>query len=168
MSTNPEDISQDRLVSLKINGQTYFANPDETILEASKRNGIEIPHLCYKEGMRPDGNCRVCMVEIEGERVLQPSCVRTVTDGMIVNTSSERVLHSQKLVLELLTADVSENIYNKDSELTSWANKLQIQTHRFPSNIQDKHDATHPAITVNLDACIQCTRCVRALSLIHI
>jgi len=162
MSTNPENINQDRLVSLKINGQTCFANPDETILEASKRHGIEIPHLCYKEGMRPDGNCRVCMVEIDGERVLQPSCVRTVTDGMIVNTSSDRVLHSQKLVLELLTADVSKNIYNKDSELTSWANKLQIQTHRFPSNIQDKHDISHPAIAVNLDACIQCTRCVRA------
>ena len=115
MSTHPENISQDRLVSLKINGQIYFASPDETILEISKRNGIEIPHLCFKEGMRPDGNCRVCMVEIEGERVLQPSCVRTVTEGMIVNTSTQRTLHSQKLVLELLTSDVSENIYNKDS-----------------------------------------------------
>ena len=72
MSANPEDISREQLVSLKINGQTYFGNPNETILDVSKRNGIEIPHLCYKEGMRPDGNCRVCMVEIEGERVLQP------------------------------------------------------------------------------------------------
>ena len=113
MSANPEDINQDRLVSLKINGQTYFANPDETILEVSKRNSIEIPHLCYKEDMRPDGNCRVCMVEIEGERVLQPSCVRTVTDGMIINTSTERVNHSQKLVLELLTSDVSEEVYTR-------------------------------------------------------
>ena len=162
MSANPEDINQDRLVSLKINGQTYFANPDETILEVSKRNSIEIPHLCYKEGMRPDGNCRVCMVEIEGERVLQPSCVRTVTDGMIINTSTVRVNHSQKLVLELLTSDVSEEVYTQDNELTTWANKLQIQTHRFPSNIQDKCDTSHPAITVNLSACIQCTRCVRA------
>ena len=162
MSANPEDINQDRLVSLKINGQTYFANPDETILEVSKRNSIEIPHLCYKEDMRPDGNCRVCMVEIEGERVLQPSCVRTVTDGMIINTSTERVNHSQKLVLELLTSDVSEEVYTQDNELTTWANKLQIQTHRFPSNIQDKRDTSHPAITVNLSACIQCTRCVRA------
>ena len=162
MSTNPEDISQDRLVSLKINGQTYFASPDETILEIAKRNGIEIPYLCFKEGMRPDGNCRACMVEIEGERVLQPSCVRTVNEGMVINTSNERVIHSQKLVLELLTSDVSDKVYNKDSELANWSDKLKIQTHRFPSNVQEKHDITHPAISVNLDACIQCTRCVRA------
>ena len=123
MSTNPEDISQDRLVSLKINGQTYFASPDETILEIAKRNGIEIPYLCFKEGMRPDGNCRACMVEIEGERVLQPSCVRTVNEGMVINTSNERVIHSQKLVLELLTSDVSDKVYNKDSEL---ANSLSL------------------------------------------
>ena len=128
MSANPEDIVQQPLVSIKINGKTFFGSPDETILDVSKRNNIEIPHLCFKEGMRPDGNCRVCMVEIEGERVLQPSCVRTINEGMIVNTTSDRVLHSQKLVLELLTADVSEDVYNKDSELSNWAKKLQIQT----------------------------------------
>ena len=160
MNANPEDLNQ--LVSVKINGKTFFGNPEETILEISKKNNIEIPHLCFKEGMRPDGNCRVCMVEIEGERVLQPSCVRTITDGMIINTTSERVVHSQKLVLELLTADVSEYVYNKDSELTNWSQQLQIKTKRFPSNLQEKHDISHPAIAVTLDACIQCTRCVRA------
>ena len=162
MSANPEDIAQQELVSLKINGKTYFGNIGDTILDVTKRNNIQVPHLCFKEGMRPDGNCRVCMVEIEGERVLQPSCIRTITDGMIVNTESDRVLHSQKLVLELLTSDISEDVYNKESELTQWADKLQIKTHRFPSQIQNKHDASHPAISVNLDACIQCTRCLRA------
>ena len=162
MSAKPEDISQLSLVSLKIDDKTYFGSPDETILDVSKRNNIEIPHLCFKEGMRPDGNCRVCMVEIEGERVLQPSCVRTITEGMVVNTMSDRVVHSQKLVLELLTSDVSEFVYNNDSELSHWSKKLQIQTSRFPAQIQEKHDTSHPAISVNLDACIQCTRCVRA------
>ena len=162
MSAKPEDISQLSLVSLKIDDKTYFGSPDETILDVSKRNNIEIPHLCFKEGMRPDGNCRVCMVEIEGERVLQPSCVRTITEGMVVNTMSDRVVHSQKLVLELLTSDVSEFVYNNDSELSHWSKKLQNQTSRFPAQIQEKHDTSHPAISVNLDACIQCTRCVRA------
>ena len=162
MSANPEDIAQKELVSLKINGKTYFGSLGDTILDVTKRNNIQVPHLCFKEGMRPDGNCRVCMVEIEGERVLQPSCIRTITDGMIVNTETDRVLHSQKLVLELLTSDVSEDVYNKDSELIQWADKLQIKTHRFPSQIQNKHDISHPAISVNLDACIQCTRCLRA------
>ena len=162
MSANPDDIELKELVSLKINGKTYFGNLGDTILDVTKRNNIQIPHLCFKEGMRPDGNCRVCMVEIEGERVLQPSCIRTITDGMVVNTESERVLHSQKLVLELLTSDISEDVYNKESELTEWSEKLQIKTHRFPSQIQNKHDVSHPAISVNLDACIQCTRCLRA------
>ena len=162
MIVNPEDIIENQLVNVTINGKKFEGNPTETILDISERNGISIPRLCYMEGMRPDGNCRVCMVEIEGERVLQPSCTRTITNGMIINTSNKRVKHSQKLVLELLAADVSEEVYDKDSELTSWSNQLQIQTHRFPSNVQKKHDISHPAIAVNLDACIQCTRCVRA------
>ena len=162
MSANPKDIEREQLVSVKINGKTFFGSLDDTILDVTKRNNISIPHLCFKEGMRPDGNCRVCMVEIEGERVLQPSCVRTLVDGMVINTNSDRVIHSQKLVLELLTSDVSEDIYNNESELTDWAKKLEIQTHRFPSQIQNKHDLSHPAISVNLDACIQCTRCLRA------
>ena len=162
MATNPKEIADRSFVAIKINGKNYFGNPNETILDVSKRNGIEIPHLCFKEGMRPDGNCRACMVEIEGERVLQPSCVRTISDGMVVNTNNDRVIHSQKLVLELLTSDVSDKIYKKDSELSDWAERLNIKVNRFPTNVQEKHDLTHPAIAVNLDACIQCTRCVRA------
>ena len=112
--------------------------------------------------MRPDGNCRVCVVEIEGERALQPSCIRKVTDGMIINTENNRVIHSQKVVIELLQSDVSSQQYDPNSELTHWADKLGVQTIRFPTKIQNKHDFSHPAISVNLDACIQCTRCVRA------
>ena len=162
MAAKPEDLNLDYNCSIKINGSEYLANTDETILDVSKRNGIEIPHLCFKEGMRPDGNCRVCVVEIEGERALQPSCVRKVTDGMIINTENNRVIHSQKVVIELLRSDVSSEQYDPNSELTHWADKLQVETVRFPSKIQNKHDFSHPAIAVNLDACIQCTRCVRA------
>ena len=162
MAAKPEDLNLDYNCSIKINGSEYLANTDETILDVSKRNGIEIPHLCFKEGMRPDGNCRVCVVEIEGERALQPSCIRKVTDGMIINTENSRVIHSQKVVIELLQSDVSSEQYDPNSELTHWADKLQVETVRFPSKIQNKHDFSHPAIAVNLDACIQCTRCVRA------
>ena len=162
MAAKPEDLNLDYNCSIKINGSEYPANTDETILDVSKRNGIEIPHLCFKEGMRPDGNCRVCVVEIEGERALQPSCIRKVTDGMIINTENSRVIHSQKVVIELLQSDVSSEQYDPNSELTHWADKLQVETVRFPSKIQNKHDFSHPAIAVNLDACIQCTRCVRA------
>ena len=162
MAAKPEDLNLDYNCSIRINGSEYLANTDETILDVSKRNGIEIPHLCYKEGMRPDGNCRVCVVEIEGERALQPSCIRKVTDGMIINTENNRVIHSQKVVIELLQSDVSSKQYDPNSELTHWADKLEVKTIRFPTKIQNKHDFSHPAISVNLDACIQCTRCVRA------
>tara|TARA_Y100000389_G_scaffold193643_1_gene222633 strand:+ start:3001 stop:5757 length:2757 start_codon:yes stop_codon:yes gene_type:complete len=162
MSAKPEDINLDINCSITLNGIKYSANTNETILDVSKRNGIEIPHLCFKEGMRPDGNCRVCVVEIEGERTLQPSCVRKVSDGMVINTENNRVIHSQKVVIELLQSDVSKEQYNPNSELMYWADKLKVEQIRFPSKIQNKHDFTHPAIAVNLDACIQCTRCVRA------
>jgi formate dehydrogenase major subunit len=162
MSARPEDIDLKLDCTITLDGAEYLASTSETILDVSKRNGIEIPHLCFKEGMRPDGNCRVCVVEIVGERTLQPSCVRTVTDGMVINTNNERVIHSQKVVLELLESDISKEQYDPNSELKYWSNKLEVTESRFPSKIQNKHDLSHPAIAVNLDACIQCTRCVRA------
>ena len=162
MAVNPKDIPINQAVSITLDGKKISGFENETIFNIAKREGLWIPHLCYKEGMRPDGNCRVCMVEIEGERTLQPSCIRTISEGMIINTTSDRVKHSQKLVLELLDSDISEIVYNKNSELNLWKNLLQVGKSRFPSKIQDKHDLSHPAIAVNLDACIQCTRCVRA------
>ncbi|MBL6701216.1 MAG: formate dehydrogenase subunit alpha [Methylophilaceae bacterium] len=162
MSARPEDIDLKLDCTITLDGAEYLASTSETILDVSKRNGIEIPHLCFKEGMRPDGNCRVCVVEIVGERTLQPSCVRTVTGGMVINTNNERVIHSQKVVLELLESDISKEQYDPNSELKYWSNKLEVTESRFPSKIQNKHDLSHPAIAVNLDACIQCTRCVRA------
>ena len=162
MSVSPENIEIRETISITLDGKKIHAEKGETIFNVAKKEGAWIPHLCFKDGMRPDGNCRVCMVEIEGERLLQPSCFRTVSEGMIINTQNDRVKHSQKLVLELLDTDVSNKIYNKDSELNLWINLLQVKKSRFPSQIQDKHDLSHPAIAVNLDACIQCTRCVRA------
>ena len=104
-------------VEFKLNGKTVVGRADETIIETAKRHGIEIPHLCYKEGLRPDGNCRACVVEIKGERVLAPSCCRTPTQGMEVTTDSARALASQKMVLELLLSDMPKQSYTPDSEL---------------------------------------------------
>jgi formate dehydrogenase major subunit len=113
-------------------------------------------------GMRPDGNCRACVVEIKGERVLAPSCCRYPKEGMEVTTDSERAKLSQKMVLELLLSDMPEKEYRLDSELDQWAKKLEVGLPRFPGRSQPSADVSHPGIAVNLDACIQCTRCVRA------
>src|SRR2546426_8991495 len=106
MDTNDGDPSvtfllehEPTLVEFSLNGQAVTARSDETIIQAAKRHGVDIPHLCYQEGMRPDGNCRVCMVEVKGERVLAPSCCRFPTAGMEVASDSARAVHSQSMVL---------------------------------------------------------------------
>jgi formate dehydrogenase major subunit len=79
-------------ISFTLNGQMLNALPDETIFQVAKRNGVEIPHLCYKDGYRADGNCRACVVEVDGERVLAPSCCRAPKPGMVVHTQSHRTV----------------------------------------------------------------------------
>jgi formate dehydrogenase major subunit len=162
MAANPEHIQEFKAVSFTLNGESIQGYENESILEAAKRHGVDIPHLCYTPGMRADGNCRACVVEIEGERVLQPSCVRTPTEGMVVHTENERTHHSQKMVLELLQSDMAEKEYTLNSELDQWSKKLEVGLPRFESRHNPEQDLSHPAIAVNLDACIQCTRCVRA------
>ena len=149
-------------VSFKLNGRPVEAFAGETLIEVAARQGIDIPRLCYKEGMQAVGNCRSCMVEIDGERVLAPSCCRYPADGMIVTTDSERAVAAQKMVLELLLSDMPETQYTRHNEVDFWARKLALGKPRFASRRQPRQDASHAAMTVNLDACIQCTRCVRA------
>ena len=94
-------------IRFMLDGAEVEAQPGETIWQVAQRHGIEIPHLCWlpKPGYRADGNCRACMVEIEGERVLAASCVRKPTPGMKVQTASERARFSRKMVFELLVGD---------------------------------------------------------------
>ena len=117
-------ITKDELAAMPVeftlNGRPVVAEAGETIIQAAKRYGIEIPHLCYKEGMRPDGNCRACMVEVKGERVLAASCCSKPAPGMEGTTDNVRALHSQKMVLELLLADVPEKRHTLHSELEQW------------------------------------------------
>jgi formate dehydrogenase major subunit len=155
-------VAAARPVEFKLNGETVTGRSDEPIIETARKHGIEVPRLCYREGMRPDGNCRACVVEIKGERVLAPSCCRFPTSGMEVTTDSPRARASQKIVIELLLADMPEQRYTPDNEVDACAKQLQIGRSRFPARHQPKADVSHPAIAVNLDACIQCTRCVRA------
>ena len=160
MVANPQAVGAP--VEFTFNGKKIIAHADETILQAAKRHGVEIPHLCYKDGLRPDGNCRACMVEIEGERVLAPSCCRKPAEGMVVHSDSDRALRSQKMVLELLQSDMPEKDFTLHNELDAWSQKLRLGKPRFAPRADVSTDLSHPAIAVNLDACIQCTRCLRA------
>jgi formate dehydrogenase major subunit len=149
-------------VQFELNGQPVVARADEPLLEVARRQGIDIPHLCYKPGLEPAGNCRACVVEVDGERTLAASCCRKPSHGMKVRTDSERALRSQKLVLELLQADMPETAYTRHNEVDHWSARLGVGKPRFAARQQPQADLSHPAIAVNLDACIQCTRCQRA------
>jgi len=149
-------------IEFKLNGRTVVGRPDELLIETARQNGVTIPHLCYSRTLRPDGNCRACVVEVKGERVLAPACCRFPTQGMEVTTNSPRALASQKMVLQLLLSDFPDHSYAPNSKLHLWAKKLNVQKPRFEARKQPKADLSHPAIAVNLDACIQCTRCLRA------
>ncbi|MBT8425494.1 MAG: molybdopterin-dependent oxidoreductase, partial [Silicimonas sp.] len=152
-----------------LDGQEVEAREGETIWAVAKRQGNRIPHLCHKDapGYRPDGNCRACMVAIEGERVLAASCIRTPTDGMVVTTTGAREVAARKMVMEMLVADqpARDAAHDKSSLLWDMADAQGIETSRFPRLEEGRIpllDDSHVAMSVNLDACIQCNLCVRA------
>lgn len=155
------------MIRFHLDGKAVEALPGETIWQVAKREGTDIPHLCYtpQPGFRADGNCRACMVEIEGERVLAPSCKREPTEGMQVVSASERATKARALVMELLVADQPKRneAHDADSKFWHWAEALNITESRFPAREHiPAADRSHGAMAVNLDACIQCNLCVRA------
>ena len=153
-------------VTFWLDGTEVSAAPRETVWQVADRLGTEIPHLCWSTAAtyRADGNCRACMVEIEGERVLAASCIRKPTAGMKVSTASDRAKTSRRLVFELLLADQPphESAHDPDSQLWRWAGRIGQKTSRFPARRTPEGDLSHTAMAVNLDACIHCNLCVRA------
>ena len=156
-------------VTFTLDGKEVSAAPGETIWEVANGRGLVIPHLCHKPapGYRPDGNCRACMVEVEGERTLVASCIREPSEGMVVTTNSTRAESARKMVIEMLVADQPEQAaaYDKSSHLWDMAAAQGVSESRFPALEEPRIpllDESHVAMSVNLDACIQCGLCVRA------
>ncbi|SFG72466.1 NAD-dependent formate dehydrogenase catalytic subunit /NAD-dependent formate dehydrogenase iron-sulfur protein [Palleronia marisminoris] len=172
-------------VTFTLDGREVEAQEGETIWTVAKRTGTMIPHLCHLDqpGYRPDGNCRACMVEIEGERVLAASCIRRPTEGMVVDTAGDRSRKAREMVFELLAADMPAREASPDdkAQFWTWMDRMGVKQNRRyaegphePAQDQgDQHghshasqiplrDVTHPAMAVNLDACIRCGLCVRA------
>ena len=153
-------------ITFYLNNSKVEAKENETIWQVANRLGIEIPHLCYldKPSYRADGNCRACMVEIEGERVLAASCIRKPTENLKVFTSTKKAKKSRKLVFELLLADQPkrEIAHDNESQFWNWVDKIELKENRFPKKTPCAPDVSHPSMAVNLDACIQCNLCVRA------
>ncbi|HER25933.1 MAG TPA: formate dehydrogenase subunit alpha, partial [Rhodospirillales bacterium] len=150
-------------ISFTLDGESVEAKTGESIWQVAERLNIAIPHMCsgINAHYRDDGNCRLCMVEIDGERTLAASCKRQPTDGLVVKTSSERAIKARNMVMELLIADQPKE-HDPSSRLWRMADYMGVTESRFPARDQPAPDLSHPAMAVNLDACIQCTNCVRA------
>ena len=156
-------------ITFTLDGAEVSAPVGQTIWDVTKGQGFIIPHLCHRDepGYRADGNCRACMVEVEGERTLVASCIRPVSEGMVVHTRSDRATQARRMVMEMLVADQpdQEVAHDKSSHLWDMAAGQGVLGSRFPK-LEDGRipllDDSHVAMSVNLDACIQCGLCVRA------
>lgn len=165
-------------VAFTLDGLSVQAVDGETLIEVAAREGIDIPHLCWSSALEPAGNCRACVVEVQGERVLAASCCRRPVAGMVVRTDSERARRSQRGVIELLLSRMPEAPATDRHAVHDWAARLGVGPVRYgagpaaashagepplPSHPDTSHpDTSHPAIAFDASACIQCTRCVRA------
>ncbi|WP_102108542.1 formate dehydrogenase subunit alpha [Oceaniglobus roseus] len=156
-------------IRFTLDGTEVEAAEGETIWQVAKRRGTKIPHLCYRDepGYRADGNCRACMVAIEGERVLAASCIRKPEAGMVVSSQGARETQARKMVMELLVADqpAPEVAHDRSAPMWDMAGQQGVTESRFPKLEKERIpllDDSHVAMSVNLDACIQCGLCVRA------
>ncbi|MEM9436420.1 MAG: formate dehydrogenase subunit alpha [Pseudomonadota bacterium] len=157
------------VIRFTLDGRDVEAKPGQSIWEVAKGGGLIIPHLCHKDqpGYRSDGNCRACMVEIEGERTLAASCIRTPTEGMVVTTDSARADTARKMVMEMLVTDQPEReeAHDRSAHIWDMAEAQGVEESRFPK-LEDGRipllDDSHVAMSVNLDSCISCGLCVRA------
>src|SRR5438067_10868016 len=135
-----------RLIDIQIDDETARAPEGTTILDALRRRGVDTPTLCYLDNLTPVNVCRVCVVEVEGSRVLVPSCSRKVEAGMVIKTDSERVKHSRKLVLELLASSVDMSLASAD--VHRWMSEYGAEPERFgpsaPPAVAGERDSRIP------------------------
>jgi bidirectional [NiFe] hydrogenase diaphorase subunit len=152
--------------TLTIDGKLISARADETILQAAREAGIAIPTLCYLDGLSAHAGCRMCLVEIEGQTRLQPACVTTVAEGMIVCTDTPRLRDYRRMIVELLFAEgnhiCSVCVANTHCELQDLAVRVGMDHERFEYLYPRKEvDASHDLFGIDHNRCILCTRCVR-------
>jgi len=186
--------SEDKVI---IDGSEYSFVPGETILEVARRNGIEIPTLCYLKGATPTGACRICLVEVEGARTLVASCSMPASKNMVVKTNTPRVIEARKLNIELLLSSGHHNCLAQEVDLDSWTNfqlnsisnrlhedicpaygrcklqdlaiKYQVKGVRFQTT-PPKYEVedVNPFIIRDFSRCILCGRCVQACNEIQV
>lgn len=152
------------MVNLTINGRAVTVPDDYTIMEAAKKIGIKIPGLCHMEDIHKFGSCRICVVEVEGAKTLQASCLAKVREGMVVKTNTEKVRHARRVLYELLLSDHDKDclscVRNQSCELQELGRTLGVNETRFDGEHSEHNIDTTVAITRNMSKCVLCRRCV--------
>lgn len=154
------------MATIEVNGRTIAAEPGEMLLDALRRAGVRVPTLCHIEGLPPSGACRMCVVEVEGQNGLVPSCAYPVREGMKVETHSNRAVRARQTIIELLLADHPDDclycVRNKNCQLQSMAEELGVRQRRFQGeSVRREMDTSSPSIIRDQDKCILCGKCVR-------
>ena len=158
--------NQYQVKTLKIDGKDVSAAENQTILEVALENGIKIPTLCYLEGLSGLGACRLCVVEVKGNRKLLPACVTQAQEGMEVTTNSQSLQDYRKLVLELLFTERSHVcavcVSSGHCELQALAQEMGVTHVTLPYlHVKCETDGSHPRFVSDPNRCILCARCVR-------
>lgn len=152
--------------TLEVDGKTITALEGETILSAAWNSGIHIPRLCHLDGLSDYGGCRLCLVEVEGQKKLQPACLTKVAEDMIVRSNTPALLAHRKLIVELLFAERNHIcavcVVNGACELQDLAAQLGVDHIRLtPQYPKLAMDLTHERFALDHNRCVLCTRCVR-------
>ena len=155
-----------RVKTLTIDDRQISARGNETVLQVAQDNGIFIPSLCYVEGLKPVGACRLCLVEVEGMKKLLPACTTEVWEGMVVRTKSERLDKYRHMILELIFSErnhiCSVCVSNNNCELQNLTQELALSHIHVPYCYPIKNvDASHKRFILDHNRCILCARCVR-------
>jgi predicted molibdopterin-dependent oxidoreductase YjgC len=183
--------------TIVLNGNAFAFDPGETILDEARRSSIDIPTLCYLKGTTPTGNCRICVVEVEGESKLLPACDTLASGGMVVHTESAKVVDARKLIIQLMLSSGNHNCAIRGTEGTDWTKfqmsvqekdqsselcpawgdcRLQDLAYRYQVSAE-KHletEVPYPMETVNpfivrdFSRCIKCGRCVQACNEVQV
>jgi iron-only hydrogenase group A len=154
------------MITIEVNGQNIQAEKGEMLLTALRRAAIKVPTLCHVDGLTASGACRMCVVEVEGQRGLAPSCAFPVADGMKVRTHSPRAVQARKTIVELLLANHPDDcLYcsrNGNCQLQQLAEELGVRQRRFAGDRTRHHiDTSSPSIVRDPAKCILCGKCVR-------
>lgn len=155
------------MIKLTIDGREVEVAPGTTILNAAEQFGINIPRLCYDPGLSKMGSCRLCVVEVQGQRLMSASCVTPVAPGMVVSTRSPAVIEARKTILELLLANHPQDCLTCDKmgacKLADYAYEYGVRDSAFRGERKEYAiDDSNPFIIRNLEKCILCGACVRA------